>query len=89
MNPTYNHDPPSKAGSHNGSMTSISLAPSESKSKDTDVNKNNSSDTKSKERNILAAIRSFVIVLALSIHAIFEGMAIGRKYSRVLYTLAM
>jgi hypothetical protein len=26
----------------------------------------------------LSAIRSFVIVLALSIHAIFEGMAIGK-----------
>jgi hypothetical protein len=35
-------------------------------------------DVKAKEKSILSAIRSFVIVLALSIHAIFEGMAIGK-----------
>ena len=31
-----------------------------------------------KERKILSSIRSFVIVLALSIHSVFEGMAIGK-----------
>jgi hypothetical protein len=36
-------------------------------------------DVKAKERSLLSAIRSFVIVLALSIHAIFEGMAIGKR----------
>ena len=32
---------------------------------------------KAKEKKLLSSIRSFVIVLALSIHSIFEGMAIG------------
>ncbi len=34
-----------------------------------------------KEKKFLSSIRSFVIVLALSIHSIFEGMAIGKKGS--------
>ena len=34
-----------------------------------------------KEKKIMSSIRSFVIVLALSIHSIFEGMAIGKKFS--------
>jgi zinc transporter ZupT len=34
-----------------------------------------------KEKKILSSIRSFVIVLALSIHSIFEGMAIGKDCS--------
>lgn len=34
-----------------------------------------------KEKKIMSSIRSFVIVLALSIHSIFEGMAIGKIFS--------
>ncbi len=30
-----------------------------------------------REKNILSSIRNFLIVLALSIHSVFEGMAIG------------
>ena len=36
-----------------------------------------------KERKVLFSVRNFLIVLALSVHSIFEGMAIGkciRKY---------
>jgi len=33
----------------------------------------------------LSAIRSFVIVIALSIHAIFEGMAIGESWRALTY----
>lgn len=32
---------------------------------------------KSKQKLLLSKIRSFIIVLALSVHSIFEGMAIG------------
>ena len=32
-----------------------------------------------KEKRLLVTIRSVVIVLALSIHSIFEGMAIGEQ----------
>ena len=37
-----------------------------------------------KERKVLFSVRNFLIVLALSVHSIFEGMAIGkciRKYT--------
>jgi len=33
---------------------------------------------KSKQKLFLAKIRSFIIVFALSVHSIFEGMAIGK-----------
>ncbi len=35
------------------------------------------SSEKSKQKLLLSKIRSFIIVLALSVHSIFEGMAIG------------
>ena len=31
-----------------------------------------------RERKVLFSVRNFLIVLALSVHSIFEGMAIGR-----------
>ena len=31
-----------------------------------------------REKNILTSIRNFLIVLALSIHSVFEGMVIGK-----------
>ena len=34
--------------------------------------------TRAREKKILASIRNFLIVLALSIHSVFEGMAIGK-----------
>ena len=35
---------------------------------------------KRNEKKVLASLRSFLVVLALSIHSLFEGMAIGRRY---------
>lgn len=35
-------------------------------------------DEKTKKTLVMAKIRSLVIVLALSIHSIFEGMAVGK-----------
>ena len=35
--------------------------------------------TRAREKNILASIRNFLIVLALSIHSVFEGMAYGNR----------
>jgi zinc transporter ZupT len=55
----------------------LQLAPSETKPKESNGHVAKDVVDKSKEKSILSAIRSFVIVLALSIHAIFEGMAIG------------
>ena len=34
-----------------------------------------------REKNILTSIRNFLIVLALSIHSVFEGMVIGKYYA--------
>ena len=36
-----------------------------------------------KERKFLSSVRSFIIVIALSIHSVFEGMAIGKKFNTV------
>jgi zinc transporter ZupT len=36
-------------------------------------------NAKAKEKKLLSSIRSFVIVMALSVHSIFEGMAIGKN----------
>lgn len=55
-----------------GSTATIRLPPKPTKNKDEVL------DAKAKEKKLLSSIRSFVIVMALSIHAIFEGMAIGK-----------
>ena len=39
---------------------------------------NNHKSQKDKEEKILFSLRNFLIVLALSVHSIFEGMAIGK-----------
>ena len=39
-----------------------------------------------REKSFVASIRGFLIVLALSIHSLFEGMAIG-KYKDLIYLL--
>ena len=39
---------------------------------------NNHKSPKDKEEKILFSVRNFLIVLALSVHSIFEGMAIGK-----------
>jgi zinc transporter ZupT len=31
----------------------------------------------SSEKKLLTSLRSFIIVMALSVHSVFEGMAIG------------
>ena len=78
-----------------GSTTTLSTvaegATSASSSADTSGNNNNDEKRKkpkknkpvlsaeAKEKKFLSSIRSFVIVLALSIHSIFEGMAIGKE----------
>ena len=33
-----------------------------------------------RERQVLFSVRNFLIVLALSVHSIFEGMAIGKRF---------
>jgi zinc transporter ZupT len=38
-------------------------------------------NAKAKEKKLLSSIRSFVIVMALSVHSIFEGMAIGKSFA--------
>ena len=47
---------------------------------DTDIKAKTNTD---RERKVLFSVRNFLIVLALSVHSIFEGMAIG-KYSQNL-----
>ena len=42
-------------------------------------------NAKAKEKKLLSSIRSFVIVLALSIHSIFEGMAIGKPSQFMIF----
>ena len=37
-----------------------------------------------REKKILSSIRNFLIVLALSIHSVFEGMLIGKRASDVV-----
>jgi hypothetical protein len=41
--------------------------------------------TRAREKKILASIRNFLIVLALSIHSVFEGMAIGKDNSFLIF----
>ena len=36
-----------------------------------------------KEKKIMATIRNFLIVIALSVHSVFEGMAIGNWFTRL------
>ena len=81
-NPSFSRDPPSYASSRNSSIVSIQLTPSESKPKPEPEPQQDTTDSRNKERSFLSAIRSFIIVLALSIHAIFEGMAIGETFGR-------
>ena len=40
--------------------------------------------TSAKEKKLMFSIRNFLIVMALSIHSIFEGMAVGEKFDRSL-----
>lgn len=40
-------------------------------------------DEKTKKTLLLSKVRSLVIVLALSIHSIFEGMAVGKLYKNI------
>ena len=61
----YNVSDPAYKSYSSDSDTSI-----ESASK-TEIQRNRS------EKKILASLRSFLVVLALSIHSLFEGMAIG------------
>ena len=81
-NPSFSRDPPSYASSRNSSIVSIQLTPSETKPKTEPEPQQDTTDSRNKERSFLSAIRSFIIVLALSIHAIFEGMAIGETFGR-------
>ena len=40
-----------------------------------------------REKKIMFSIRNFLIVLALSVHSIFEGMAVGKNYFKLaIYT---
>ena len=51
---------------------------SEIQNHDTISVSNNHKSQKEKEEKILFSLRNFLIVLALSVHSIFEGMAIGK-----------
>ena len=73
-NPSFNYD----ASSAKSSSSSLTISTSPADEKQNNNESANSVDVKAKEKSFLAKIRSFVIVLALSIHAIFEGMAIGK-----------
>jgi zinc transporter ZupT len=76
-NPSFSYD----SSSTKTSSSTLTTSPADEKQ-----NKNNNSDPadfKAKEKSIMSAIRSFVIVLALSIHAIFEGMAIGKFFHKL------
>ena len=46
---------------------------------DSDIRNQNHGD---RERQVLFSVRNFLIVLALSVHSIFEGMAIGKCYKQ-------
>ena len=48
---------------------------------DSDIRTKNHGD---RERQVLFSVRNFLIVLALSVHSIFEGMAIGKYYKQTL-----
>ena len=45
--------------------------------------------TRAREKKILASIRNFLIVLALSIHSVFEGMAIGKDNNNFLTSFVL
>lgn len=50
---------------------------SDSDSSNTETESKSSSQRKRKEKKTLVSLRSFLAVLALSVHSLFEGMAIG------------
>jgi len=70
----YNSAYTTETESEMGSTATIKVSPKPSNKKDTVL------DAKAKEKKLLSSIRSFVIVMALSVHAIFEGMAIGKVF---------
>ena len=41
---------------------------------------NNLNNRNDRERQVLFSVRTLLIVLALSVHSIFEGMAIGKNF---------
>ena len=62
--------PPSDFDYHSSSSSSSSPSPSSlMKAK------------KKKDTSMLSSLRSFLVVLALSVHSIFEGMAIGDSHT--------
>ena len=61
-----------------GKQRSLSNTSSEIQNHETISVSNNHKGQKEKEEKILFSLRNFLIVLALSVHSIFEGMAIGK-----------
>ena len=67
---------------HNHDITDDAIKTEKLKSSNQLARGQSSGDAEERKRKVLFSVRNFLIVLALSVHSIFEGMAIGKKLVR-------
>jgi len=80
--PTSHRSPLSQKGSYSVSSVSLSSGTDSSTASSSVSVSPSKSSKKKKDSSLLASLRSFLVVLALSIHSLFEGMAIGLEESQ-------